>query len=132
MSPFATETAVSHLIFTAMDCDEDSDELQDTINVAIDLTSSESLRPRPRPPSEAVDSSSEAPYSDEAPESSNEAPKSSDDLVVLNCQPLVTTSSANPTRTRSEPFLLLLPRRIQPAAKDSQRQLRKTAQEPTR
>ena len=69
-----------------MDSNEDSDEAEDTINVApIDLTSSESLPPRP-PALEAVDSS-------------DGAPESSDDLVVLDSQSPVTTSSANPTRT---------------------------------
>ena len=55
-----------------MDSDEDSDEAEDTINVAVDLTSGDSLPPRStraRARLEAVDSSDEAPKSDEAPES---------------------------------------------------------------
>ena len=47
MSPFATKTAISHPIFTAIDSDENSDEPEDTINVAVDPTSSKSLPPRP-------------------------------------------------------------------------------------
>ena len=50
MSSSSTKTAVSHLIFVAMDPDEDSDEAEDTINVAaIDLTSA--ARGPGRPPS---------------------------------------------------------------------------------
>ena len=93
MSSSSTKTAVSPPISVAIDSYEDSDEAEDTINVPpIDLTSSDSLRPRRAPALEAVDSSDEAPDSKEAPESSN-------DVVVFDSQPPVPTSSANPTRT---------------------------------
>ena len=93
MSSSSTKTAVSHPISIAIDSHEDSDEAEDTINVPpIDLTSSDSLRPRRAPALQAVDSSDEAPDSEEAPESS-------DDVVVFDSQPPVPISSANPTRT---------------------------------
>ena len=129
-----------------MDSDEDSDEAEDTINVApIDLTGSDSLPPRGTrargrgrvraPALEAVDSSDEAPESEEAPdceeapESSEEAadseeapeyeeaPESSDDVVVLDSQPPAPTSSANPNRTKKRKRTVRRPPSTPPPAR---------------
>ena len=96
MSSSSTKTAVSHLIFVAMDPDEDSDEAEDTIKVAsIDLTSSDSLHlqralplklliplTKPLNPRKALESS-KASKSSEAPESS-EALESSSEVIVFD------------------------------------------------
>ena len=108
MSSSSPRTAVSHPTSVAIDSHEDSDELEDTINVAVDLSSSESLPPRgtrARTRLEAVDSSEETLDSEEAVDSSDEtldseeAPESSDDVIVLDNQPPAPTSSANLNRT---------------------------------
>ena len=141
----STKTAFSHPVLTAMDSDEDSDEAEDTINVApIDLTSSDSLPPRGTrargrgraPALEAVDSSDEAPDCEEAPESSeeaadseeapeseeavdssDEAPESSDNVVVLDSQPPAPTSSANPTHTKKRKRTVRRPPSTPPPAR---------------
>ena len=104
MSPFATKTAVSHPIFVAMPSQEDSDMAQDTINVAVDLTNSDSSQlsnlwrateTRLRDAPDASDAS----FSPDAPD----APDSpgSDDVVVLDSQPPAASRSANPIPTGS-------------------------------
>ena len=104
MSPFNTKTAVSHPIFVAMASQEDSDMAEDTINVAVDLTNSDSSQlsnlwrateTRLRDAPDASDAS----FSPDAPD----APDSpgSDDVVVLDSQPPAASRSANPISTAS-------------------------------
>ena len=99
--------------------DEASDEAEDTINVApIDLTtSSDSLPPRGRRARarlETVDSSDEAPD----PRKPLNSPTTLSSLTV-NLQPPQARRIQTTLQKGSEPFLLSLPRYIQPAAKDS-------------